>query len=73
MPGIEKHLVHVKFIYLSFVSFRAAPEAHGGSQIRGLIGAVTAGLCHSHSHSRSEPRLQPTYTTAHGNAGSLTH
>ena len=59
------------FIFWSF--FRAAPEAYGGSQARGLIGAVAAGLCHSHSNTRSEAHLQPTYTTAHSNAGSLTH
>ena len=35
------------FIFLSFV--RAAPVAYGGSQARGLIWAVVAGLCQSHS------------------------
>ena len=30
-----------------FVFFRAAPAACGGSQARGLIRAVAAGLCHS--------------------------
>ena len=34
--------------------------AYGGSQARDLIGAVSAGLHHSHSNARSEPRLQPT-------------
>ena len=33
--------------------FRDATEAHGGSQARGLIGAVAAGLHHSHSRARS--------------------
>ena len=37
--------------------FRAAPEAYGGSQARGLIGAMAAGLHHSHSNARSEPHL----------------
>ena len=44
--------------------------AHGGSQARGPIGAVAVGLHQSHSN-----RIQAssaTYTTAHGNAGSLT-
>ena len=36
----------------------AAPAAYGGSQARGLIGAVAAGL--HHSNAGSEPRLQPT-------------
>ena len=52
--------------FLPFVFFRAAPRAYGGSQVRGLIGAVVAGLHHSHSNGRSEP-------TAHSNAGFLTH
>ena len=37
--------------------FRAAPAARGGSQARGRIGAVAAGLRHSHSNSGSEPHL----------------
>ena len=40
-----------------FVFSRAAPEAYGGSQARGLIGATAAGLHHSHSNARSEPHL----------------
>ena len=44
---------------LSFF-FRAAPVAYGDSQARGLIGAVPAGLGHSHSNARSEPHLRPT-------------
>ena len=43
------------FLFLSFS--RASPAAHGGSQVRGPIGAVAAGLCHSHSNLGSEPRL----------------
>ena len=39
------------------ISFRAAPVASGGSQARGQIGAVVAGLCHSLSNARSEPSL----------------
>ena len=45
--------------------------AYGGSQARGRIQA--AGLCHSHSNTGAELCLQPTYTTAHSNARSLTH
>ena len=49
------------FFFVLFLSFfRAAPVAYGGSQARGLIGAVAAGLCQSHSNARSKPRLQPT-------------
>jgi len=46
------------FVFLLFLW--AAPMAYGGSQARGLIGAVATGLHHSHSNSGSEPRLQPT-------------
>ena len=43
-----------------FVLFRATPTSYGGSQARGRIGAVDAGLHHSHSHTRRERHLQPT-------------
>ena len=45
---------------LFFLLFRATPEAYGGSQDKGLTGAVAAGLHHSHSNARAEPHLQPT-------------
>ena len=45
------------FCFCLFAFSRAAPVAHGGSQARGLIGAV-AGLCHSNTG--SEPCLRPT-------------
>ena len=52
----------------------AIPTAYGSSQARGPIGAVSAGLCHSHSNSRTEPRAtSATHATAHSNSGSLTH
>ena len=49
-------------ITLEFFFFfpRAAPMACGGSQARGLIGAVVAGLRESHINTRSEPCLQST-------------
>ena len=46
----------LSFIFF-FLSFRAAPAAYGGSQVRGTIGAVATGLCQSHSTAGSEPRL----------------
>ena len=49
-----------KKYFLFFCLFRATPVAHGDSQARGRIGAIAAGLCHSHSIAGSEPRLQPT-------------
>ena len=47
-----------------FCLFRATPAAYGVSQVRGLIGAVATGLCHSHSNTRSlthwvKPRSEP--------------
>ena len=38
----------------------ATPTAYGGSQARGRIGAVAAGLCQSHSNAGSESNLRPT-------------
>ena len=38
------------FFVRSFLLFRAALTAYGGSQARGQIRAVAAGLCHSHSN-----------------------
>ena len=50
------------FPYLSFAfcAFRASPVTYGGSQAKGLIRAVAAGLRQSHSNAISEPRLRPT-------------
>ena len=48
-------------IYLNFFFLlRVAPAAHGGSQARGPIGAIAAGLCHSHSNTGSELHLRLT-------------
>ena len=41
------------FLFCLFVFSRAAPEAHGGSQARGRMGAVAASLRHSHGNDRS--------------------
>ena len=49
-----------KLFFLFFWLFRAAPSAYGGSQTMGQIRAVAAGLRHSPSNTRSEPRLRPT-------------
>ena len=57
----------VLFFFWSFS--RAAPMAYGGSQARGLIGALAAGL----GQSPSNAAASATYTTAHGNTRSLTH
>jgi len=47
------------YLFLSFCLFRATPTAYGGSQARGPIRAVAAGLRHSHSNVGSEPSLWP--------------
>ena len=47
-------------IILFFFFFRATSAAYGGSQASSWIGAVAAGIHHSHSNSRSEPSLWPT-------------
>ena len=78
------HLLLVKYLHLScayscvcvcvcvFYPFRATPVAYGGSQARGLIRVVAAGLHQSHSDGGIRAS-SATYTTAHGNARSLTH
>ena len=68
LPNLLRHQggnssVCVGFLFFGvffFLLFRAAPEAYGGSQARGLLGAVAAGLHHSHSNAGSEPHLGPT-------------
>jgi len=51
--GVGQALPTLHF-FLSFCLFRATLKAYGGSQARGPIGPVAAGLHHSHSHARSE-------------------
>ena len=63
-------LIVLQHCFLFAFNFRAASEACRGSQNRVQIGAAAAGLCYSNAI--SEPCLQPSYTTAHGNVGSLT-
>ena len=46
--------------FFFFGLFRATLVAYGGSQARDQIRAIVAGLHHSHSNTRSEPRLRPT-------------
>ena len=53
---------YVTFLFF-FCLLRVVPEAHGGSQARGLIGAAPAVQSHSHGHARSElplPQLTAT-------------
>ena len=48
----------LKKIFFSCI-FRATPMAYGISQARSRIGAIAAGLHHSHSNTGSEPCLWP--------------
>ena len=71
--GMNAHVHYFSFFPFFFLLlFRATFMAYGGSQARGPIGAIAAGLHHSHNNMGSEPP-SVTYTTAHGNARSLTH
>ena len=75
LPPPHSYSKEVLLVFVAVVCFfRAVPAAYG-SQARGPIGAVAASLRHSHSSARSKLHLQlwVTYTTAHDNAGSLTH
>ena len=49
------------FSFFVFCLFRAAHAAYGGSQARGQIGAVAAGLHQSHSNTGSKPHLRPKH------------
>ena len=46
------------YIYIYICLFRAAPVAHGVSQVRGQIRTTATSLHHSQSNVRSEPHLQ---------------
>ena len=62
-PGplvLGKQLFNFFFFFLVFLLFLWAAPACGGSQAKGRIGAVAAGLHQSHSNAESEPGLQPT-------------
>ena len=71
----HKPMKHMYFFFFSFPSFlpsalppslflsclfRATPAAYRGSQPKGQIRALVAGLHHSPSNARSEPHMQPT-------------
>ena len=68
--GISENILHrsnhlqkfffLKILFIYLCLFRAILMAHGGSQARGQIGAVAAGLHHSHSNTRFKLCLWPT-------------
>ena len=53
-------IITIQFFFNLFAISWAAPAAYGGSQARGLIGAIDASLCRCHSNVGSELRLQLT-------------
>ena len=60
---IEYLNLSLRFVFYLFVCFLllgAVLAVHGGSQARGPIGVVAAGLHQSHSNVGSEPSLRPT-------------
>jgi len=59
------------YIYLVFCLFSAALTAYGGSHARGQISCCCQPIPQPHQHQIRA--VSATYTTAHGNAGSLTH
>ena len=58
LANLKSGLVDFIFVFLPFLG--PLLMAYGGSQARGRIGAVAAGLHPSHSNAGSEPSLQPT-------------
>ena len=47
------------FCFVLFCFFFSGPHPQH-MEARDLISATAAGLCHSHSNTRSKPHLQPT-------------
>ena len=60
LTGVSPICFVVVVVFRLFAFPGAALVAYGDSQARGPIGAAATGLCHSHSHLRSKPCLQPT-------------
>ena len=58
--GYSSFIILKSSFFGLFAFSRAAPMAYGGSQARGLIEAVAAGLHHSRSNTGSEPQLGAT-------------
>ena len=60
--GQEGTLFDLKshFFFCLFAISWATPAAYGGSQARGLIGAIATSLHQGHSNVGSRPHLQPT-------------
>ena len=72
VPEAQLSTRFIIFLIYLFSLFRATPTARGGSQARVLIGAIAARL-QPQPQQRGIQAMSAIYTTAHGNAGSLTH
>ena len=59
LTGLNK-MPYPSIFFFLFFHFSAAPIAHAGSQARGEIGAVAAGLHQNLSNTGSEPHPPPT-------------
>ena len=68
-----KFYFYFYFIVCLFAISWATPVAYGGSQARGPIGAIASHRATPEPQQRGIRAASATYTTAHGNAGSLTH
>ena len=57
LERLKKENVKRKSLLFFCFVFRATSTAYGGSQAGGQMGAVAAGLRHSHGNARSNPHL----------------
>ena len=69
--GCLSRMIWTLFLF-SLLFSRAAPAACGSSQARGWISAAAAGL-QAQAQQHQIRATSATYTTAHGNTGSLMH
>ena len=60
-------------IFFFFFFLRAAPMACGSSQARGWTGAIASAYTPATATQHRVQAMSATYTTTHGNAGSLSH
>ena len=58
--GVKQEINFFFFFFGLFCLFRATTAAQVGTQVRGPISAIAAGLRQSHSKARSKPHLRPT-------------
>ena len=62
--GILNSVLNTRlFFFFFFLPFLGPLPQHGGSQARGLIGAIATGLHQSHSNAGSKLRLRPTHSS----------